>query len=349
MGMLHAGEVLIDDLRVVEDPDGAAVQLVAGGDFEGGAGGWRFIGNHRHSEVIDDPDNPGNRVLRLSASGPTEHMHNHAEITLAGGRAVQNGRRYEISFRAKWIGGARLLNTRLYFNRVPKTFVLDVPMTNGTPGTVNSTRETNIGPTYSALRHEPAVPAAGRAGDGIRPRGGSGRRGGRRGLAQRQRRRLAADLHDALRGRRVLRLDLRPGGRSHRPLLRRGDRRTRRDVDLSRARPRRARPVQGRRRPGHRHAEQFSHRHDRRRCEFHGHGHSPDEQRAAGLHGRFRRTGRLLRCRCALERQRTGPRDRRAHRIRCRFHDADPFLGVHATVAIDRSGLGSAKCSSTRS
>ena len=160
IGLLDSGVILLDDISVVEDPDGAAVELVSTRYFEGGIGDWRIIGNHRHGEVVTDPDDGGNQVLRLVASGPTEHMHNHANITLAGGQSVENGKVYEVSFRAKWLAGSRLLNTRLYFNRVPKTFVLDVPMTNGTPGARNSAYATNIGPTYAAFSHEPAVPDA---------------------------------------------------------------------------------------------------------------------------------------------------------------------------------------------
>ena len=158
LGLLDSGEVLLDDISIIEDPDGAGIELISTGDFESGIGDWRIIGNHRHSEVITDPDDGGNQVLRLVASGATEHMHNHAEITLAGGQSVNNGTEYEIVFRAKWIGGCRLLNTRLYFNRTPETFVIDVPMTNGTPGAVNSTYATNIGPTYAEFSHEPVVP-----------------------------------------------------------------------------------------------------------------------------------------------------------------------------------------------
>jgi len=160
LGLLDSGTILIDDISVIEDPDGAATELIPTRDFESGTGDWRIVGNHRHSEVVLDPDDGGNHVLRLVASGPTEHMHNHASITLAGGQSVENGKVHETSFRAKWLGGCRLLNTRLYFNRAPETFVLDVPMTNGTPGAQNSTWEANIGPTYTGFTHDPAVPSA---------------------------------------------------------------------------------------------------------------------------------------------------------------------------------------------
>jgi hypothetical protein len=158
VGLLAKGEVLLDDISVVEAPAGAAVSMLQNGSFESGAEKWRIIGNH-HGTVIDDPDQPGNKVLRLVATGSTDHMSNHAETTLAGGRSVVNGRVYRISFRAKWISGCRQLNTRLYFNRLPKTTVLDGRPRWGTPGAPNSTRAANLGPACDTLRHEPAVPA----------------------------------------------------------------------------------------------------------------------------------------------------------------------------------------------
>ncbi len=158
MGLLDEGEILIDDLRVIEDPDGAATDLLQNGDFSKGTAAWRIIGNHRHSLIEPDPEDPGNPVLRLVAAGPTEHMSNHAETTFAGGRSIQNGQTYEIRFRARWVAGCPQLNTRLFFNRLAKTTILPVPEQTGTPGRKNSRWEANVGPTCSGLKQEPAVP-----------------------------------------------------------------------------------------------------------------------------------------------------------------------------------------------
>jgi hypothetical protein len=68
------------------------------------------------------------------------------------------GREYEISLRAKWLSGSPQLNTRLYFNQLPRTTILETPTTSGSPGSVNSVAVANIGPTYDALQHAPAVP-----------------------------------------------------------------------------------------------------------------------------------------------------------------------------------------------
>ncbi len=161
IGMLDAGELLIDDLSVVEFPDGAATQKLANTDFSSGASGWRFRGTHRHSEVIDDPDQPGNKVLRLIATSATGHMHNQVETTLLS--PISSSREYEISFRARWVGGSNQLHTRLYFNRLARVNVIDRPEHVGTPGAPNSNGVANMGPTITNFIHSPAVPDAGQS------------------------------------------------------------------------------------------------------------------------------------------------------------------------------------------
>ncbi len=161
LGLLDAGEVLIDDLSLVEDPDGVAIEMLQNGTFEAaGAAGWRLLGNHRASAVIEDPTEPGNHVLRLRATGATEHMHNHAETTLASGASIQNGVPCSLSFRARWVAGSNQLNSRLYFNRMAHTTLLARPALNGTPGAQNSQWSENLGPTYDGLSHSPVVPTA---------------------------------------------------------------------------------------------------------------------------------------------------------------------------------------------
>ena len=134
LGLLSDGECLVDDLSVVQSPGTSAVQFLSNGSFGNGLSGWRVLGNHGGSRVEADPANTGNPVLHLRASGPQEHMHNHVETTYAAGRMVTNGLTYEVSFRAKWLAGNNLLNTRLYFDRVAQTVQLARPTQIGTPG-----------------------------------------------------------------------------------------------------------------------------------------------------------------------------------------------------------------------
>jgi hypothetical protein len=169
LGLLDAGELLLDDVSVIENPDSAAVEFIQNGSFQGDAVGgnankWRCVGthgSHGRTVVVNDPDSPGNRCLHVVATGPTGDKHNKIETTFASGEQLVAGREYEISFRAKWLSGANLVNTRLYFSYVQKTTPIDVPGTWGTPGAANSATVTNLGPAYSGMLHEPTVPDAG--------------------------------------------------------------------------------------------------------------------------------------------------------------------------------------------
>ena len=169
LGLLDAGQILLDDIRVVEDPDGAAIDLIQNGSFESDAFGtspsaWRLLGthgSHGKSHVVPDPLDPANHVLHVVATDPMEHMFNHVETTLADGRAIQNGREYEISYQVKWLSGSDRLNSRLYFNRLAKTTPIVTPTGGGTPGRENSQYQQNVGPTYTDLQHQPVVPAVG--------------------------------------------------------------------------------------------------------------------------------------------------------------------------------------------
>jgi hypothetical protein len=162
VSLLDRGEVLLDDISVVENPGTAPAQLIQNGSFARGQDTWRIIGTH-HGEILTDPGNSANKVLHLTATGPATDLHNHMETTLKKGgtfATIVPGREYEISFRAKWLSGTVLLNTRLFFNRVFRTTLLDAPGANGTPGRRNSSYTANIGPTMANLRHEPLVPQA---------------------------------------------------------------------------------------------------------------------------------------------------------------------------------------------
>ena len=166
VGMLDSGECLLDDISVIEDPNGEAIQLIRNREFQGtifggdGTQNWRFLGNHGgHGKTVvePDPDEPSNTVLHLVATGATEHMHNHLEATLSGSQSVDRGKEYAISFRAKWLSGSPQLHTRLYFNYLAKTTILEQPKAHGTPGARNSTYSDDLGPVYDGLTHTPAV------------------------------------------------------------------------------------------------------------------------------------------------------------------------------------------------
>jgi hypothetical protein len=161
MGLLDAGEILIDNLQVVNETTGAS--LLQNGTFDNQsvdapADKWRIQGTHTESRVIADPDRPGNQVLNLVATGRTHYLSNHAETTLANGAKVVNGHTYTISFDAKWVAGSPQLHTELYYKDAAKTTILQQPGKSGTPGLRNTRYTDNLGPTIHHLQHSPLIP-----------------------------------------------------------------------------------------------------------------------------------------------------------------------------------------------
>jgi hypothetical protein len=167
MGLLSQGEFLIDDITVKEVSVGNR-ECIQNGDFSSGtASFWRNLGthgSHGRTQVVDDPSAPGNKVLRVVATGPTEHMHNHCETTLKNGATfvpIVSTNTYNISFRARWLSGSPRLHTKLYFNRLARQNLLPIPAQNGTPGAPNTQLVANGGPTFAELSQSPALPEAG--------------------------------------------------------------------------------------------------------------------------------------------------------------------------------------------
>lgn len=164
MGLLDSGEALVDNVSVVElAPDGSGRQFLQNTNFTDGTKAWRLLGNHSDSRAQDNPDAPGNQVLRLVAGGPMSYMDNRVETTFKIGNnyvGARPGREYEISFDAKWLGGSPQLHAEIYYNKVTTTQILELPEKLGTPGKPNSTLAPNAGPAYKRLSHAPVIPGA---------------------------------------------------------------------------------------------------------------------------------------------------------------------------------------------
>lgn len=160
LGLLDTGEVLIDDVSVVEDPAGTNRELMQNGAFDAGTTAWRLLGNHELSNVVSDG---GNNVLKIVGLGATNYHPNGLETSLKFGGSlvpVVSGRSYKISFRAKWLRGSPQLHCELYYNKIARTVILAQPPTSGTPGAPNSMLVSNLGPTFKEVRHAPVIPNA---------------------------------------------------------------------------------------------------------------------------------------------------------------------------------------------
>lgn len=159
--LLDRGEALIDNVSVKEDPGFSPRELIQNGSFDAGLAKWRKAGTHITTFSESDSRSPDNKVMHLVASGPGSYLNNLIETTLKVGNAtvpVVAGREYEISFDAKWLSGSPLLRWELYYNKVAITTRLTQPDRHGTPGRRNSRYTPNMGPTYRAMAHSPAVP-----------------------------------------------------------------------------------------------------------------------------------------------------------------------------------------------
>lgn len=164
--LVAAGEFLIDDLSVLHLPGTASEkEMLQNGTFEDDAPGaepakWRLIGTHS-GEVIVDPSDPSNKVLKVASAGAGQYVHDHAETTFVDNTPIRERTEYEISFRVRWLSGAAQINSRLYFTRLSQSFVLPTPENLGTPGAQNSAYVENYGPTFADLAQGPVLPASG--------------------------------------------------------------------------------------------------------------------------------------------------------------------------------------------
>ncbi len=155
IGLLDAGEVLIDDFSVIEDPNGSALELIDNGSFSN-TNGWRLLGTHQDSHIE-------NNALKVVAHARMNYLNNLIETNLTSGgslRPITSGTDYQISFRAKWLTGSPQFRFELYYNKLAQLVIIDQPNTHGTPGAQNSTYSTNVGPTLTDLLHQPAVPTS---------------------------------------------------------------------------------------------------------------------------------------------------------------------------------------------
>lgn len=160
LGLLDSGVILLDDVSVIEDPGGANTELIANGSFDD-ATGWRLLGTHEQSSVVNDG---GENVLKVVASNRMTYLNNLMECNLTRYgwlRSVQAGTNYKISFRAKWLSGSPQFRFEFYYNKLARTVILNQPEKHGTPGAQNSGFESVTGPTYKGLTHSPAVPTPG--------------------------------------------------------------------------------------------------------------------------------------------------------------------------------------------
>ena len=196
MGLIDSGEVLLDNISVLDNSAGDT-QLIQNGNFTGDTIGgpaakWRIQGTHIGT-VVADPITPGNQVLDLVATAHMHYLSNHAETMLVGNVAVANGHEYKISFDAKWVSGSPQFRTELYYNDAAETVDHSDAGLSGTPAVSTQPRDEHRSDLHRFLAH--ASNAGSQRGDhGLRVGRGSRRRCEHDALVSRRHRRRQASM-----------------------------------------------------------------------------------------------------------------------------------------------------------
>jgi len=149
--------VLIDDLELII---GGSQRLTNGG-FESGESGWRILGNHVRSFVTTADSHSGGHALHLIATGhgdPGANRINQSISPVTGGTVTFRGW-------ARRLRGSRYLLLRTSRERAPvqpprpaRSFELDMPLNQGTPGRQNTAYVANRGPDITEIKHSPILP-----------------------------------------------------------------------------------------------------------------------------------------------------------------------------------------------
>lgn len=155
LGMLGAGECLVDDLEVLGV---AGTNVATYGSLESGTTGWVLSGNHSRSTVDATGAASGSRCLHVRGLGDGDTGPNTLRTTLRTPLSASK----DATLRAKvrWLAGWPEILLRVHGNGLDYPIRMAVPANLGTPGQPNSRRVSNAGPAIHEVTHSPPLPAA---------------------------------------------------------------------------------------------------------------------------------------------------------------------------------------------
>jgi len=156
LGLLDAGECLVDDVEVI---NAGSVNCVGNGSFEYGTNSLAFIGSHSRSSLETNSGYAGTVALHVRTADSLATGPNGVQITLTN-TSFSSGQNATLRFKARWQRGCPEPLLRFWGCHLEATARLPVPANLGTPGLPNSQASTNAGPAIYQVRHDPAVPAA---------------------------------------------------------------------------------------------------------------------------------------------------------------------------------------------
>ncbi len=158
LGLLDAGECLVDDIEV--RPGTAGANYAANPGFQSGLTNWTLLGDHSRSSLETNTGYPaGGNALHLRTADSILIGPNAAQMTLTN-TSLAASQTATLRFKARWLRGCPEPLLRLRGNYLEATGRLPVPANLGTPGLPNSQSATNAGPAIYQVTHTPALPAA---------------------------------------------------------------------------------------------------------------------------------------------------------------------------------------------
>lgn len=161
LGLLDAGECLIDDVEV--RPGTAGANYVANPDFNLGTANWSLQGAFSRSSVQAGQGYGGSgAALQLRTANRLFTLGNSAQCALTN-TTLANGQTATMRFKARWLRGSPDVVFRLLGNWSEAAGIMTVPSNLGTPGRPNSRAVTNAPPAIYDVSHSPVLPASGQA------------------------------------------------------------------------------------------------------------------------------------------------------------------------------------------
>ena len=161
VGLLDAGECLVDDLEV--RPGGiAGSNIVSNGTFESGFTGWSAQGDHLRSSLETASGLGGyqsSQSLHLRASDAMWTLGDYVQGSLTQ-TTLASGQTATLRLKARWLHGWPEVLMRINGNYLEVTGAAPLPANLGTPGLPNSRYTARPGPAIYEVKHTPSLPAA---------------------------------------------------------------------------------------------------------------------------------------------------------------------------------------------
>ena len=160
LGLLGAGECLVDNVEVLPGGPTASPNYVSNPTFESGLTGWTPQGAYIRSSVETSLGGYQSAAsLHLRGSDSMWTLDNSVQGTL-NNASLASGQAATLRLKARWLRGWPEAVMRLRGNWLEATGTLPLPPNLGSPGLKNSRYAANAGPAIYEVRHFPAVPPA---------------------------------------------------------------------------------------------------------------------------------------------------------------------------------------------